>query len=281
MVDKPIEQTAPPRLLTRADCAWRGAGIFAGTAAVLGVVGCAFWDLRLAENPQMIHPGLLWDHLRFAATFCPPLAVLGALLAWYHYESVQPVEENTGCLRAFCILALCLPRAVCHGLFYTYVAILCAVLIAPLAAISPLVKASLRKEASSAWEASRLIAHYWTFVAFLGWPQAGALYEDDQRTSLAEMQRSLALLCPLPLLFALFLMALGTWNAEKDVPAWLWPFLTFWLGDYLVLWHVLRLHAAGRVAVAEWSPRFSLRALVLAVLAWGAWLTLLTWVWRE
>ena len=279
MVEIPIEQTAPPRLLTRADCAWRGAGIFAATAAAVGVVGCALWDLRLAESPRMIHPDLLWEY-RFAVMFCPPLAVLGALLGWYHCESVQPAEENTGCLRVLCVWALCLPRAIGHGLFYTYVTLLCAGLIVPLVIISAILKA-LNKGAPPAWEFPRVTAHFWTFVAFLGWRRAGVVYEDGERTSFAELQGSLALLWPLPLLFALFLMVFGTWSAEKDVPAWLWPFLTFWLGDYLLLWHVLRLHAAGRLAVGKWSPRFSLRGLMLAVLAWGAWLTALTWVWRE
>jgi hypothetical protein len=282
--ERPIEQTAPPRLLTRADCAWRGAGIFAGTSLGLVAVASAIPALCLSENPHVINTGVLLDWLPFLATFLPPFAVLGVLLGWYHCESVQPDEEAKSYLDQVSIWLLLVPRSIVHSPFYTHLAILCTGLMVPVVLVSALLKA-LSKGASPSWQIQRLAAPLWTLVAFLAWPRAGALYEDDERTSLTEFVRNLAFVSPLPILLIVLLTAWISANEDQYSVhrqiALLWPLFTFWLGDYLLLWHVLRLHAAGRLAVAEWSPRFSLRALVLAVLAWGAWLTALTWVWRE
>jgi len=279
----PIEQTVPPRLLTRADCAWRGAGIFAGTGAAMGVANWHTLLLEAFSNGSSSQPVGFWAWWQLALLlirFGPLLALLGALLGWYHCEAVLPEEERERQLRAPGVWLLWLPRMFLHLFFYGLLIFVCACLTVPLEVASATLEI-LGRAAPPSRGRPRLTAPCWTFAAFLGWPRAGTLYDEGHTLWLAEFRRSLGLFSPLPLLLALFMVVWARQVPMESVFPWPWPLLTFWLGDYLLLWHVLHLHGAGRLAVGKWSPRFSLRTLLLAVLAWGAWLTLLTWVWRE
>ena len=123
-------------------------------------------------------------------------------------------------------------------------------------------------------------------IALIFGPSGKPTEEDGHPAEPQDMLYCLRKLFPVPFVAALVPLAAEAWEANRlGFTPQVWPWtvvLTFWLGDYLLLLHLLRYHVAGHMA--PWTPmrpQFSLRTLVLAVLAWGAYLTGLQLVWGE